>query len=233
MKLLKTVLIGSIAIVGFSLFAPTFPELPRRSTEDVVAFYLDDTGERLLVGTQQHNYVFGLPANHLNDSCAPSVDDTKPPTCLVTQGRTSLEEIRLKPSGAVMASIQIVFGGYDASLPGFHGTLSQGDKEQLGKLGFSPSNAGFSDVVDPPIYMTWEADLLGQQYPLNSQGTYVGARLLGPDSITVVAEDPATLRRNRFTNSVLRPFTAIREGVERAFLIAVLLVTGANPLPSG
>lgn len=232
MKLFGRVLIGSIAIVGASLFVPTFPEHPGRSIENAVTIKIDDTGKRLLVRTRQHDYRFDLPANHLNDSCMLSATD-KLPTCLVTQGQTNFKEIMLKPSGEATTSFEIVFGGYDSSLPGFHGILSKEDKDRLGKLGFAPSNEGFSDVVNPPLYMTWKADLSGQHYPANSREPYDGANLRGPPNIAVVVDDPDTLRRNRSINSALRPFTAIRDGLGSLLLIAALLVTGANPFPSG
>ncbi|MGO4703704.1 hypothetical protein [Dyella sp. 2RAB6] len=83
--------------------------------------------------------------------------------------------------------------------------------------------------------MVWNAELSGQQYPANSREAYEGMDLMtsATSEALVASDDELALKQNRRLNAVLRPLTALREGVESVAFALYMLITGANPGPRG
>jgi hypothetical protein len=230
-KWFKRVFIGAIAIIALSFLVPTVPEYNAdKSVEKIVAINVSETGERLLVRTLQHDYQFTLPPNHLND--LPLSSCTQALSNWISQTGFDLNEIRLDPTGAAKASIAMLFGGYDSTLPVVKSILLESDRKRLLELGFSPSNGNVLGLLDEPLYMEWRADLSGQQYPANSREKYAGASLCvsGKPFVSVLVEDPIALRRNRNIRLILSPLTALRDGIQQILFILLIIMTGGAHL---
>jgi hypothetical protein len=221
-----------VTIIGASFLVPTYPDVPTETNEPVVALNVSRSGERLLLRTLAHDYDFVLSPNHLNELSSPRFDR------LSSLGgtRAHLDRIRVQSTGMATTKISIMLGGYDPSLGETkRGILPDDVRADLAALGFVPSNGNAVGDFDTPLYMVWSTELSGRQYPANSREADIGIDLTAPTAsdVLVTSDDQPALEQNRRLNAMLRPLTALREGVETAALVLFMIVTGANPTPSG
>lgn len=231
-KLLKLALILAVAIVGVSFLVPTYPDIPVETNEPVVALNVSNSGERLLLRTLAHDYDFLMPPNRLNELSSTRYDQ------LSSLGgtRAYLGTIRVQLTGMATTKISIMLGGYDSSLSETKkGILPDGLRAELAALGFEPSNGNVVGDFDAPLYMVWSTELSGRQYPANSREAYTGRDLMTPTAsdVSVTSDDQPAQEQNRRLNAMLRPLTALREGVETLAIVLFMIVIGANPAPNG
>ncbi|SCB38105.1 hypothetical protein [Rhizobium lusitanum] len=231
-RLLKLPLILVVAIIGISFLVPTYPDVPVETNEAVVALNVSNSGERLLLRTLVHDYDFTLPPNRLNELSSARYDR------LSSLGgtRAYLDKIRVRSTGMATAKISIMLGGYDSNLSKTRkGILPDDLRADLVTLGFVPSNGNVVGDFDTPLYMIWSTELSGRQYPANSREAYTGVDLTTPtvSETLVVSDDEPALERNRRLNTMLRPLTALRDGVETGALVLFMIIIGANPAPGG
>ncbi|WP_234908431.1 hypothetical protein [Rhizobium rhizogenes] len=231
-KLLKLALVLMVTVIGASFLVPTYPDAPVETNEPVVALNVSSSGERLLLRTLVHDYDFLMPPNRLNELSSTRYDQ------LSSLGgtRAYLGTIRVQSTGMATSKISIMLGGYDSSLSETKkGVLPDDLRADLAALGFVPSNGNVVGDFDTPLYMVWSTELSGRQYPVNSREAYTGIDLTAPTAseVLVTSDDQPALERNRRLNAMLRPLTALREGMETAALVLFMIVIGANPTPGG
>ena len=231
-RLLKWVFILAAMIVAASFLVPVYPEVPEETREPIVALNVSHSGERLLLRTRTHDYDFALPPNRLNELSSARYD--RLPSLGGT--RVYLDRITVQSTGVAATRISIMLGGYDSSEGETKGSLLPDDlRSDLAELGFVPSNGNSVGDFDTPLYMIWNAELSGQQYPANSREAYEGMDLMASASseALIASDDELALKRNRRLNAVLRPLTAIREGVETVAVALYMLIAGAKFGPRG
>jgi hypothetical protein len=231
-RFLKLALILVATIIGVSFLVPTYPDVPMETSEPVVALNVSSSGERLLLRTLAHDYDFLLPPNRLNELSSPRFDR------LNTLGgtRVYLDATRVQSTGMATTKISIMLGGYDSNLiETKRGILPDDLRADLAALGFLPSNGNFVGDFDAPLYMVWSTELSGRQYPASSREANTGKDLMTPmlSETLVITDDEPTQERNRRLNAMLRPLTALREGVETSAIVLFLIIIGANPAPGG
>jgi len=234
MKLFKSFLVGAVALVAISFLVPEYSVHPEESIEKLATFNLSASGTQLVLRTAQHDYEFVLPANQLNAVFAKAAPDADG---FLLGGRAGafIDPLVVDPTGATTSSLTVRFGGYDSRLSETKSILSAKERASLAALGFSPSNGNVCCEIDPPLYMAWTAELAGHQYLPGSRVADPGIDLgsMSNALLDVTADDPEALQRNRQINGLLRPFVALREGLQQGLFVVLLLVTGTNPFPGG
>lgn len=231
-RLLKLALVLAIVIVGVSFLVPIYPDAPVETNEPVVALNVSNSGERLLLRTLAHDYDFLLPPNRLNELSSTRFNQLRS----LGGTRVHLDATRVQSTGMATTKISIMLGGYDSNLiETKRGILPDDLRADLAALGFMPSNGNFVGDFDVPLYMVWSTELSGRRYPANSREAYTGVDLTTPtvSETLVVSDDEPTLERNRRLNTILRPLTALRDGVETGALVLFMIIIGANPAPGG
>ncbi|MBT2118891.1 hypothetical protein KK141_11300 [Dyella sp. LX-66] len=231
-RLLKWVFILAVTITAASFLIPVYPEAPEETREPIVALNVSPSGERLLLRTLAHDYDFALPPNRLNELSSARYD--RLPSLGGT--RVGLDRIMVQSTGMAATRISIVLGGYDSRQGETKGSLLPDDlRSDLADIGFAPSNGNSVGDFDTPLYMVWNTELSGQQYPANSREAYSGVDLTtsAASEATVAADDGPALKQNRRLNAALRPLRALREGVETVVMALYMLITGASPAPRG
>lgn len=231
-RVLQLALILVTTIVGASFLVPTYPDVPAETNEAIVALNVSNSGERLLLRTLVHDYDFALSPNRLNELSSPRFDQLRS----LGGTRAYLDKIRVRSTGMATTRISIMLGGYDPSLSETkRGILPDDLRAELAALGFAPSNGNVVGDFDTPLYMVWSTELSGRQYPANSRTVYAGIDLMTPTAsdVSVTSDDQPALEQNRRLNAMLRPLTALREGVETTVIVLFMFVIGANPAPGG
>lgn len=231
-RLLKLILILVAMTIVASFLVPTYPDIPVETKEPILALKVGNSGERLLLRTLAHDYDFALPPNRLNELSSARYDR------LLSLGgtRVGLDRIRVQSTGIVKTKISIVHGGYDPSLGETKKSILPDDlRADLAALGFVPSNGNSVGDFETPLYMVWDAELSGRQYPANSRETDTGIDLMTStvSEALVISDDETAMEQNRRLNAMLRPLTALREGVENLAFVLFMLVIGVNPAPHG
>lgn len=222
--------VGLVFVLG-SLLVPdetAFPESPEQTSEHLSAIRLHAQGDRLLFRTTQHDYEFTLPANHLNDafSLQSATDDAD--FALGNPSQFIVSPVDITKEGAATVTVEVMYGGYDARLSETKTILSEQTRSQLGIYGFSPSNGNVVGDIDPPLYMTWSAKLSGQQFQVESRGSYEGADLSAwayPE-LLITLDDPEEQKQNHQYNAWLGPLRSTKRAIQLALLVPFLMLIG-------
>lgn len=239
MKTFNILLLGGVALVGISFLVPEYETSPRIYYESIVESRLSASARELLLRTKEHDYEFLLPENHLNEVFLPPNIEI-PPSWIRFKSPVDVtfEKMRADPDGAVATTFDVRFGGYKRKPSGLETVLSDRQRINLRESGFLPSNGTSVYDFKPPLYMVWNRELVGQQYPALTRNHYSGkviheeCCIFGDRRIKISEDDPAKLARNRKINWVLTPLHAIKEGVCRLVtfpFVLLILLSGFRP----
>ena len=187
----------------------------RKSAEWVKEMRIDNAGTKLFLRTNESDYEFDLPTNHLNEIIA----DFGEPS---TSRAIFFDDFFVYPSGKAKITFGLTFRGHKyltraecaaikyEYIPCKDDKLTPQERARLATYGFAPDKetqpgtqhselAGSScSRCSPssPSYMQWSRELAGRRYPANSRDMPTGTNFPGEtgDSFWVTI-DPSGIKR--------------------------------------